>query len=254
MAPKVAIEIFGQLRLWDKNNFDLLIKLFNDKGFEVDILGTFYNDEYTKKQDLSCFTKVQLINILETSKRYTLERYFYSLSQSYEQRKKYENETGVEYQFIVACRSDIHMRINEDTYDYFDRLIENTKHLPGPWINHQSVKAPNLDDTWFNDQIFICNDKTLEIFKDFYYDNKNVGDNNKQQVFRYHKSLGKIILVKGIKIIKYIDGLPLTPLLIRNSIISDKNLTKDQSEIIRDKVKDIQCIDELNQLIVDISN
>lgn len=254
MAPKIAIEIFGQLRLWDKRIFDSLIKLFKDKGFEVDILGTFYNDEYTKKQDLSCFTKVQLINILETSKRYTLERYFYSLSQSYEQRKKHENETGVNYQFIVACRSDIEMKINERTYDDFDRLIENTKHLPGPWINHQSVKDPNLEDTWFNDQIFICNDKTLEIFKDFYYDNKNVGDNDKQVVFRYHRSLGRVILVKSIKIIEYVDGLALTPTLIRQRILAGKNLTKTQEESIRDELKDIQCIDKLNQVLVDILN
>lgn len=251
MNPKIAIEVFGELRLWKNNNFSKLVNFFNSKGFEVDILGTFYNDKYTKKQDLSCFTKIQLIDRID-SDRYTLESYFYSLSKSYEQRIQFQTETSTKYQFIVACRPDIVINLSRSIDKDFDKLIKNIKPLSGAWFCHQSPQNIDVNNNWVNDQIFICNDKTLEIFTKHYYKNKDNKGQLHDIAFRYHYALGHIIQSKKIKIIKYKDGLRLSPVLTRHKIMLSYNIPLSDEEKIRKEIKDIQEEDKLHKLIVDI--
>ena len=46
---KIAIELFGQLRMWDSQNILDLKEYLNSKDIAVDIFGTFWDDEYTNR-------------------------------------------------------------------------------------------------------------------------------------------------------------------------------------------------------------
>ncbi len=48
MKDKIAIEFFGQLRMWDiQDGLEILENFFNEEGFSVDFFGTFWDDDYT---------------------------------------------------------------------------------------------------------------------------------------------------------------------------------------------------------------
>lgn len=105
---------------------------------------------------------------------------YYSISKSLQQRKQYENETGIRYDYVFFCRYD-HFRIKSDTpedekngypdwtinwnllpdisnrptlYNWFRTFqwVEWVK--PGCWILH--------DFSWF------CNDQAADILESFY--------------------------------------------------------------------------------------
>ena len=44
---KIAIELFGQLRMWDAQNLYKLESFLLENKISVDYFGTFWDDEYT---------------------------------------------------------------------------------------------------------------------------------------------------------------------------------------------------------------
>jgi len=258
MRKKVAIELFGEMRFWDYSNFAPLVELCNENDLDVEMLGTFWNDEYTRKQDLSCFKKLQLINPITPKKRHTLEPYFYSLRSSNKQRLEHQRATNTEYLFIMAGRTDVTFNINNASSERFKQLIESCNNNNFPWVSHLSNRKPDVhaistvdEGTWFEDKFFIMNEYGLNTLSD-YYDStlsRQADSNDAYVIFRYHRSVGLAIIANNVKILEY--PIPFTPNLIRHTIINELNLTREQEESIRHKIKEFQDYSKLKQFLVD---
>lgn len=181
---KIAIELFGQLRMWDAQNIFELEKYLNSKDISVDFFGTFWDDEYTNRTldiNSNIFKKLQL---LEEPERNTtdLYKYFYSLSNSINQRKVYQDKYNINYDFIIHSRSDLDYTIGDSA----DELLNNLFNL--------------LDSNKNNPCIFIC-DKPRhpeENIDDKIFIGNNLGSDNLESsfrllevddTFRYHTSL-----------------------------------------------------------------
>ena len=181
---KIAIELFGQLRMWDAQNIFELEQYLNSKDIAVDFFGTFWNDEYTNRilnVDKNIFKKLQL---LEEPKRNTadLYKYFYSLSNSINQRKLYQAKHNTHYDFIIHSRSDLYFIMRHDA----DELLNNLFNL--------------LDSNKDNPCIFICDKPrhTEENIDDKIFIGNSLGSDNLENsfdilkfndIFRYHTSL-----------------------------------------------------------------
>lgn len=257
MRKKVAIELFGEMRLWDYNNFAPIVEMCNENDLDVEFLGTFWNDEYTRKQDLSCFKKLQLINSITPAKSNTLEPYFYSLRSSNKQRLEHQKNTSTEYLFILAGRTDITFNIHQTNKKLFTQFIKNYSDISVPWVLHLGGRTPDMNatsvedsGTWFEDKFFIMNNSGLNILSDYYDSTLNKGftDNDKQSIFRYHRSLGLLLISKNVK---FLDcPIPFTPQLIRHNVINSFNPTSAQEESIRNKSKDFQDLNKLKEFLV----
>ena len=181
---KIAIELFGQLRMWDSQNILDLKEYLNSKDIAVDIFGTFWDDEYTNRTlDLSSniFKKLQL---LEEPERDTADlfKYFYSLSNSIKQRKIYQTKHNINYDFIIHSRNDLEftMRHNADELlnNLFD-LLNNNKNHPSIFIcNEPRSSEDNIDD-----KIFIGNNLGSDNLENSFDKLKSYDK------FRYHTSL-----------------------------------------------------------------
>ena len=114
---RIAIELFGQLRMWDiQDSFSKLETFFNEEGFSVDFFGTFWDDEYTNSYvDKGAFEHFKSLQLLQEPNfdRYTLKKYFYSLKESVRQRKEYQNKQNINYEFVIQTRPDLEFFVNK---------------------------------------------------------------------------------------------------------------------------------------------
>ena len=116
---KIAIELFGQLRMWDAQNLYKLESFLLENKISVDYFGTFWDDEYTNsyvdKGVFKSFKKLQLLDEPEYHGS-DLTKYFLSLQKSIEQRKQYQSESNVEYTFVIHARNDLEYLFAEGSY------------------------------------------------------------------------------------------------------------------------------------------
>lgn len=216
---KIAIELFGQLRMWDEQkSLEDLENFLNKEGFSVDYFGTFWDDKYTKtyvnKGAFKNFKSLQLIEepiITDEVERRnpTLRKYFHSLKKSVKQRKRYQTEHNSKYEFIIQSRPDIKYYFHPDSSKFLKELVELLDKIDEPCVF--------LDKKW---------DMKLKPEDKFIISNE-LGANSlsnaidKLSTFTYHTSLYEAInlLVGNFLEIKMFFRY----YLIRHDVISEYN-------------------------------
>ena len=232
MNPKIAIQFFGQLRYVEvQHSIYSFLKYFRDRGFEVDLYGTFWDDEYTVKQvKTGSFKDFKSVKLLPEPKLNDgdLKKYFYSLEKTINQRKG-------KYEFIIFCRYDIDFIINEEfsLSKFYEKVLDQ---LGKPSI----FFIPNTRyDNRIDDKLFICNQPGAEKICHTYSKFKNKELNI--PLLRYHTSLldsikfFKLELFENIKFFSYN--------LIRHEFEKDIKLDHTleyDGELLRDYIKKFQ--------------
>ena len=124
MKNKIAFEFFGQLRMWDiQDSLENLKNFFNEEGFSVDFFGTFWDDDYTNSLvDNGEFENFKSLQLIEEPKidDVGLQKYFYSLKKSVEQRK----QTNTEYKLIIQARPDLKFELDGDSSSKFKDILK----------------------------------------------------------------------------------------------------------------------------------
>lgn len=243
---KFAIEVFGQLRLWEiQSSLPKLKSFLIDHNFEVDTYGTFWNDEYTlnmfKNKKLTFFDKVNLID--EPPFEYgTLKKYYYNLKYSTEQRQA----SNKSYDIVLQCRSDLNFELDADASELIFKLktlLVEYKDTPTTFINEMTTwRGQGLGPPGFklDDRHFWSNEKAANMigstYDEFIKLEKPV-DNIREGIFCYH-NFHKVIDHFNINTV-FLDKMFSCPALMRWTIL--KKLKFKDSEL----AKHIQDYDSL---------
>ena len=152
MKDKIAIEFFGQLRMWDiQDGLEILENFFNEEGFSVDFFGTFWDDDYTNSiVDKGAFKNFKGLQLIEEPKidDVGLQKYFYSLKKSVEQRK----QTNTEYKLIIQARPDLKFKLDGDSSSRFKdilKLLDKKGNIPMVFLDRQlshPIRAEKIED------------------------------------------------------------------------------------------------------------
>ena len=198
---KIAIELFGQLRMWDAQNLYKLESFLLENKISVYYFGTFWDDEYTNsyvdKGVFKSFKKLQLLDEPEYHGS-DLTKYFLSLQKSIEQRKQYQSESNVEYTFVIHARNDLEYLFAEGSYAKEARetalknllkLIEENSDTPCVFLKDEERE----DKKRIDDKFIISNVLGANSLIDAY---------DKLSDFEYHVSLYHAIQLCGCKLIK----------------------------------------------------
>jgi|TARA_B110000046_G_C12993232_1_gene398811 hypothetical protein len=192
MDKRIALQLFGQLRFWPEQKTIIpFVDKLRDAGYLVDIYGTFWNDEYTMNLNthgkLDIFSKLNLIEEPDNAEPFTLEKYYYCLSQS----NLYRSKEGIDYDLIIAMRPDLNIKVTKDinNFENIFNILEQVNNKPVIFHVNDKIQRP---EDWVDDKIIIANpvgiDKLNNIYSD--YDiSKDVEWGNKSLYFRYHNSL-----------------------------------------------------------------
>lgn len=192
MDKRIALQLFGQLRFWPEQKTIIpFVDKLRDAGYLVDIYGTFWNDEYTMNLNthgkLDIFSKLNLIEEPDNAEPFTLEKYYYCLSQS----NLYRSKEGIDYDLIIAMRPDLNIKATKDinNFENIFNILEQVNNKPVIFHVNDKIQRP---EDWVDDKIIIANpvgiDKLNNIYSD--YDiSKDVEWGNKGLYFRYHNSL-----------------------------------------------------------------
>lgn len=192
MDKRIALQLFGQLRFWPEQKTIIpFVDKLRDAGYLVDIYGTFWNDEYTMNLNthgkLDIFSKLNLIEEPDNAEPFTLEKYYYCLSQS----NLYRSKEGIDYDLIIAMRPDLNIKVTKDinNFENIFNILEQVNNKPVIFHVNDKIQRP---EDWVDDKIIIANpvgiDKLNNIYSD--YDiSKDVELGNKSLYFRYHNSL-----------------------------------------------------------------
>lgn len=261
MKKRVAVEFFGQLRNWELNtSLGRIVSFFNNKGFEVDFFGTFWNDEYSRKHiasdNFSNFKAVLLVDepvLPDEIERPTLKKYFYSLHNSNELRKAYRLKNKIKYDFVLMMRPDVNVQLSSRRFDQNIKVINgvggkpfiffDTKSL-GPYVTDGGKTLKKVED-----KFIILNEAGADYLAQAYF---------KLDYFRYHSSL-MLAAKEVVGSIEYIDGF-VTPHLIRVDILQpyfdsgwDDAYRDDEVGFVRHHIKRFQetkeLVNEIERLI-----
>jgi len=197
MGKKIAFQLFGQLRFWPEQNTIIpFIEKLKKDGHSVDIYGTFWNDEYTQKQfiprpKIDIFKKLNLIQEPDDSTLLTLEKYYYSLSQS----NLCRSNEGINYDLIIAMRPDLNIvadSMNEDDiFKNIFNILDKINKKPVIFHTHHKTSKQFLHHR-MEDKIIIANpsaiDKLSNIYSNYHSGNDKSGAYHSYN-FEYHTSL-----------------------------------------------------------------
>lgn len=253
MKKRVAVEFFGQLRNWELNtSLGRIVSFFNNKGYEVDFFGTFWNDDYSRKHiasdNFNNFKAVLLVyepDLPDEIERPTLKKYFYSIHNSNELRKAYRLKNKIKYDFVLMMRPDINVHLSSRRFDENIKVINgvggkpyiffDTKSL-GPYVTDEGRTLKKVED-----KFVILNEAGADYLAQAYF---------KLDYFRYHSSL-MLAAEEIVKSIEYIDAF-IRPDLIRVDLISpytdmgwDDAYLDDEVGFVRHHIKRYQDTDEL---------
>ena len=241
MNPKIAIQFFGQLRYVEvAHSIYPFIKYFRNRGFEVDLYGTFWDDDYTEKQIREGqFVGYKSVNLISEPKvkKGDLQKYFYSLEKTLNQRKG-------DYEFIIFCRYDLEFIIDEEfSFSKFYEKLSNQFDKPSIFF----IPGTKVDDK-IDDKLFICNpagaDKICRTYSAF--KNKELDVEH----LRYHSSLLASIEFFEIELFENIEFF--TYDLIRHKYVHDINLDNSLTygnELLRDYIKKFQDFYEMKKFV-----
>ena len=253
MKKRVAVEFFGQLMNWELNTaLGRIVSFFNNKGYEVDFFGTFWNDDYSRKHiasdNFNNFKAVLLVDepdLPDEIERPTLKKYFYSIHNSNELRKAYRLKNKIKYDFVLMMRPDINVHLSSRRFDENIKVINgvggkpyiffDTKSL-GPYVTDEGRTLKKVED-----KFVILNEAGADYLAQAYF---------KLDYFRYHSSL-MLAAEEIVKSIEYIDAF-IRPDLIRIDLISpytdmgwDDAYLDDEVGFVRHHIKRYQDTDEL---------
>ena len=253
MKKRVAVEFFGQLRNWELNtSLGRIVSFFNNKGYEVDFFGTFWNDDYSRKHiasdNFNNFKAVLLVDepdLPDEIERPTLKKYFYSIHNSNELRKAYRLKNKIKYDFVLMMRPDINVHLSSRRFDENIKVINgvggkpyiffDTKSL-GPYVTDEGRMLKKVED-----KFVILNEAGADYLAQAYF---------KLDYFRYHSSL-MLAAEEVVKSIEYIDAF-IRPDLIRVDLITpytdmgwDDAYLDDEVGFVRHHIKRYQDTDEL---------
>jgi|TARA_R100000081_G_scaffold13038_1_gene5204 hypothetical protein len=243
---QIAIELFGQLRMWDiQDSLSELETFFNEEGFSVDFFGTFWDDEYTNSYvDKGAFKHFKSLQLLQEPNfdRYTLKKYFYSLKESVRQRKEYQSKQNINYEFVIQSRPDLEFIVNDT--DSSTRLKE-LMILLKKYTDTSCVFTKIRRNQRVDDKFILGNELAANKLGDSF---------DKCSDFKYHRGLYYAIkeLVETIDESKLFFGIN----LYRHKIQEELNFDDDRFDIscitstnktgfIRNYLKDIQDTNEL---------
>ena len=225
MDKRIALQLFGQLRFWPEQKTIIpFVDKLKDDGYSVDIYGTFWNDEYTRNLNthgkLDIFSKLNLIEEPDNALAFTLEKYYYCLSQSNLCRSK----EGIDYDLIIAMRPDLNIKVTKDinNFENIFNILEQVNNKPVIFHVNDKIQRP---EDWMDDKIIIANpvgiDKLNNIYSD--YDiSKDVEWGNKSLYFRYHNSLClHITKLDILQIDKSEWEMPIVLNLIRHALLKE---------------------------------
>lgn len=238
---RIAIELFGQLRMWDiQDSFSKLETFFNEEGFSVDFFGTFWDDEYTNSYvDKGAFEHFKSLQLLEEPNfdRYTLKKYFYSLKESVKQRKEYQNKQNINYEFVIQTRPDLEF-ILENEYDLSSSLFKEFMISLEKYTDTSCVFTEILHETRVDDKFIIGNELAANKLGDSF---------DKCSDFRYHHGLYYAIkkLVDRIDESRFFFSVDLYRHKILEELNFDDSIHTNDKGFIRDYLKDIQDTNEL---------
>ena len=192
MSKRIALQLFGQLRFWPEQKTIIpFVDKLKDDGYLVDIYGTFWNDEYTRNLNthgkLDIFSKLNLIEEPDNALAFTLEKYYYCLSQSNLCRSK----EGIDYDLIIAMRPDLNIitKKNMGKFGNIFNILEQVNNKPVMFHVNDKIQRP---DGWVDDKMIIANPVAIDKLNNIYSDydiSKDVEWGNKNSYFEYHKSL-----------------------------------------------------------------
>tara|TARA_Y100000385_G_scaffold174942_1_gene180865 strand:- start:722 stop:1468 length:747 start_codon:yes stop_codon:yes gene_type:complete len=237
---RIAIELFGQLRMWDmQDSFSKLEAFFNEEGFSVDFFGTFWDDEYTNSYvDKGAFEHFKSLQLLQEPNfhRYTLKKYFYSLKKSVKQRKEYQSKQNIHYEFVIQTRPDLEFIVNnsESPTQLKEFMILLKKYTDTSCV---FIKV-RPGTTKVDDKFIIGNELAVNKLGDYF---------DKGSDFRYHHGLYYAIkeLVEIIDESKLFFGTNLYRHKILEELNFDDSIHTNDKGFIRDYLKNIQDTNEL---------
>tara|TARA_Y100000389_G_scaffold180766_1_gene195856 strand:- start:329 stop:1156 length:828 start_codon:yes stop_codon:yes gene_type:complete len=199
MGKKIALQLFGQLRFWpEQKTITPFIEKLKKYGYSVDIYGTFWNDEYTQKQfiprpEVDIFKKLNLIQEPDDAQPQTLEKYYYSLSQS----NLYRSNEGIDYDLIIAMRPDLNIftdSMNEDdVFKNIFNILDKVNKKPTLFHTHHKIVINKSGcELRMEDKIIIANppaiDKLSNIYSNYHSGNDKSSAYHSYN-FQYHSSL-----------------------------------------------------------------
>jgi len=192
MSKRIALQLFGQLRFWpeQKTIIPFVDKLKYD-GYSVDIYGTFWNDEYTRNLNthgkLDIFSKLNLIEEPDNAIAFTLEKYYYCLSQSNLCRSK----EGIDYDLIIAMRPDLEIIVDTTHNGTLGNIFNILDKINKKPVLFHVDKIKKDGDGRMEDKIIIANPLAIDKLSNIYSDwnSSNIFYLNKSLYFEYHKSL-----------------------------------------------------------------
>jgi len=227
---RIAIELFGQLRMWDiQDSFSKLEAFFNEEGFSVDFFGTFWDDEYTNSYvDKGAFEHFKSLQLLQEPNfdRYTLKKYFYSLKESVRQRKEYQSKKNINYEFVIQTRPDLEFILN---YKNSPTQLKEFMTLLEKYTDTSCVFTEVFRNQKVDDKFILGNELAVNKLGDSF---------DKCSDFRYHHGLYYAIkeLVEIIDESKLFFGTN----LYRHKIEHELNFDDNRF--------DVSCIDSTNRV------
>jgi hypothetical protein len=168
MKYNIAIQIFGQLRMWENvDQYKDFINFLKTQAESVDVFGSFWHDEYSRtnynEDKFDFFTDLELLPIPKIIYQ-GLWRWGYCLIKSRNLRKKYQNRTDKTYDFVIMMRPDLRIKIGEEkTLGSFLSTLKNKQMIYRTWfqkeISNSSVKPFDVDD-----KVFYATEESADLF------------------------------------------------------------------------------------------
>ncbi len=197
---KIAIQLVGQVRSWEKSYYDWVDFKSNleKKDFDIDFHICTWEDEYTKECNFDFIETVNLVPIdtemiafdVKTSAGTNEEKMklvrrnqtpFGMIPFSYLQywgsryRRLYQKQNKIEYDFIILVRPDVYIPVGDVEDTTFAELFSEDWEAPSPRLNfknsHFTIFIPqgifNIVDgyTRFSeDLLFMGTEESINLF------------------------------------------------------------------------------------------
>jgi hypothetical protein len=168
MKYNIAIQIFGQLRMWENvDQYKDFINFLRTQAESVDVFGSFWDDEYSRanynEDKFDFFTDLELLPIPKVIYQ-GLWRWGYCLIKSRNLRKKYQSRTNKTYDFVIMMRPDLRIKVGEEkTLGSFLSTLKNKQMIYRTWfqkeISNASVKPFDVDD-----KVFYATEEAADLF------------------------------------------------------------------------------------------
>jgi len=246
---KIAIQLFGQLRMWeDQEYLKPFISFLKEQASSVDVFGSFWNDEYSQqninKYNTDIFTEYELVPIPDKIFK-GLWRWGYCLLKSRNLRYRYQFKNNKRYDLVIMMRPDLYIKIAKpELLERFLNSIVAKKYLYKIWtqkvISNSSVKPFDVDD-----KCFYATPEAADIFCLGFNHIHNNPENNSHSA--YHTDPVSFIKTFNLIVEPFNIIAPFANFnLIRHQYLAQKGLT---TEKIDDKLKSLKTLDEVKNLV-----